>query len=182
MPKAYDLTAPDCDCHYFAQAQANWFCSSCDSYVRSEPYYPTELAIDSLKYDFCFTYENRLLLSATARAFLEEHASNIGFAQINHDPAIFVPIVTSVVTFDTVRRHTKFENLCDTCGQYQSVVGATPPYLKDPGLVQPNGFYRTDVEFGSGREKAPSFIVGENLKRFLEQRFEELYFHEVRRS
>jgi len=180
MPESYDLTAPDCDCYYFAQAQPEWFCSSCDSYIRDKPYYPTGLGVDSLKYDFCFTYENRLLLSAAARAFLTENASDVGFVQVNQDPAIFAPVVNSVVSFDTVRRQTRFEGPCDRCGRYQSVVGATPPYLKDAELIRPDGFYRTDIEFGSGREKAPSFIVGEKLKRLLEQRFEELYFHKVK--
>ena len=49
---------------------------------------------------------------------------------------------------------------CSVCGQYESVVGATPVYVRNVRGPISGGVYRTDLEFGSGREKEPLVIMG----------------------
>jgi len=47
---------------------------------------------------------------------------------------------------------------CKSCEQFESIIGATPAYLKGLSSLD-KGFYRTDIEFGSSSEKSPLIIV-----------------------
>ncbi len=46
------------------------------------------------------------------------------------------------------------------CAAHESVVGANSVYLRNVRGPIGGGFYRTDLEFGSGREKHPLVIMG----------------------
>lgn len=181
MAKAYVLYAPDCDVFYYELAPNRLFCKSCGSYIGEEPYYPSKISLKQKKYDFCFTYDGRLLLSEQAKQFLQDQMlDGVSFRRIDVDPPIFVPIVSEVVHFDAGKRGTRFENRCDLCGSYESVVGATPAFLLDLDLVQEGNIYVTDLEFGSGREKAPVYIVGERLAIGLKKKFNEIDLEAVK--
>ena len=65
-----------------------------------------------------------------------------------------------VLEYDAQRRGTRFMEYCSVCGQHESVVGANPVFLRNVRGPIGDGFYRTDLEFGSGREKHPLVIMG----------------------
>lgn len=177
----YAIFAPDADIYYYNKASEDLFCSSCGSYISSESYFPNKLRLKSLKQDFSFTYDGRLILSSRAKVFLEENASTeLRFYQVNSTPEVFVIEVPDKAIFDAEKRKTRFIGKCGKCGKFESIVGSTPPFLKNTSDIDRMGIYFTDIQFGSGKEKAPLIIVGENLGKMLKKEFKEIDLEKVR--
>jgi hypothetical protein len=71
-----------------------------------------------------------------------------------------VNAVVELVTPPEVKR----EGLCSKCGQYLSVYGLCYASLKVPSGSLPDGFYRSDIEFGYKLMMFPMWIVTEKVK------------------
>ncbi|MBK9585483.1 MAG: hypothetical protein KA176_11625 [Alphaproteobacteria bacterium] len=178
---AFTLHAPDGGCHYFENADPSLFCPKCESYIGKEPYYPKSMDVRKPKYDFFACYDGRRLISEKAKIFLEKlKVEGLEFKRVNESPQFFLPVCYNIVEFDVEKRKTRFEKLCSQCGNYQYIVGATPAFLKNIKAVQADSWYRTDIEFGSGKAKKSLTIVGEKLKKTLEKEFKEIDFEAVR--
>lgn len=177
---AFSMSAPDSDTYFFQDAPESLFCPECGSYLAAA-YLPSDLTVRPGFRDFGFTYDGRLLVSDRARQFLLRHASTgLSFRGVNQADQLFVVEAAATTKFDPNARRTRFVNKCEECGHYESVVGATPAFLELPDSIEDYGIYRTDIEFGSGKEKSPLFVVGPALKRLLEREFGELDFQAVR--
>jgi hypothetical protein len=82
---------------------------------------------------------------------------------------MFLAVYASrLVEFDFTRRNTRFIAHCSQCGQYESVVGAIPVYLKG-GEIGEREFARTDLQFGTGDEKHPHLLCGESAANALKR-------------
>jgi hypothetical protein len=179
MSSAYSVSAPDCDVHYFANAPANLFCPDCDSYIGEEEFVP-QIDLRRCKLDFCFTYDGRLLVSDRARTYLSGRCTTpLKFAVVDKTSGYYALRLESTVPFDKDRRKTRFEGKCPRCGNFESIVGATPAFIFDSDKIEATGAYRSDLCFGSGREKSPLIVVGAALQRELEDIFPEIDFREV---
>ena len=110
--------------------------------------------------DLVATYDGYLLGSQRLRNHCVENLSpGARFVPLPGDDGFYWLRPDRIVEFDPVARQTKFERLCPDCGAFYSVAGATPARLKvDPASV-PDGFFRTDLEFGSGPEQSPLIVV-----------------------
>ncbi len=87
--------------------------------------------------------------------------------------------VANVIKFDTIRRETRFLEFNPSCNEYNETVGANPVCLTD-NAVLPDGFYRTDVEFGRSYAKSPVIIVGlETGLKLKEQKFNGLDLEKI---
>jgi hypothetical protein len=172
----FSLSAPDCGVSFLSSAPAESFCTKCSSFLANEFFLPL-LDMSKIRLDFCFTYDNRLLVSESAKNYLETYASTpVGFRIVDPLSLYYACVADRVLMFDIERRKTRFEGKCDVCGGFESVAGATPAFLRPGSIVEANGFYRTDVFFGSGPEQSPLHIVGDQLKQRLELTFPELRF------
>jgi hypothetical protein len=98
---------------------------------------------------------------------LREGYKGLVFDEFLKDKTHFHFMVENIVKFDAVKRGTVFERVCNVCKNYQSVVGATPSYLLQSRPLS-DGFYRTDLLFGSGDRKSPIILVGSETKAKLE--------------
>jgi hypothetical protein len=119
--------------------------------------------------DYSTTYDGHYIVSERFRQFCRRQKyTGLEFGQFKNDPNHFDLQVEPVIPFDAKRRETRFIKLCQVCGNYESVVGAYPSYLKcsDP---LPDGFYRSDLLFASGDEKHPVFYVGAETKEKLKR-------------
>lgn len=178
---SFAIFAPDCDAYYYDDAGEELFCSSCGSFVSESSYYPAHLGIKSLKYNFCFTYDGQLLLSKQAKVFLEsESSSQLCFHRVNSDPDIYVVETKGTVLFDQEKRKTRFVGHCSLCGNFESVVGSTPVFIKNETIIEPLSFVTTDLKFGSAKEKAPLYIVGKALGEKMKKAFKEIDLEDVR--
>jgi hypothetical protein len=110
--------------------------------------------------DFSSTYDMYKIVSDRFRAFcMEQEYTYLAFGEFSKDKSHFNFVANRIVEFDAVRRVTNFEKLCCACGNYESVVGAKPAYLLRSKPLE-DGFYRSDLLFGSGDSKGPLILVG----------------------
>lgn len=121
----------------------------------------SHLIIRKRKYDISITYDGVLVVSQRFKSIYEASGlAGLVFRQLPNDPEYFAVTAERVVEFDAERRQTRFIKRCSHCGHYESVVGATPVFLKSGSIVGDSEFVRTDLEFGSGDGKHPLLICG----------------------
>lgn len=176
----YLISATDNDYSYYEDAPESLFCPNCNSYLGEDGFFPKTLKISKLKKDFSFTNDNHLLLSEKAVEFFKKYKiKNITFKLVNSKPKLFVPIIENVIQFNVKKRKTRFEKLCKLCGNYESIVGLTPIFLHRPIINNELCIFKTDISFGSGREKSPVIIAGEKLAKLLKKEFKEIDLHKA---
>jgi hypothetical protein len=109
--------------------------------------------------DYSVTYDNQDIVSRAFRDFvLEKGYRGIRFGPFTRDPEHFHLLIDRVVPFDAERRKVRFERPCKVCGNCAYVVGALPAYLRVASVLD-DGFYRTDLFFGSNDAKSALTIV-----------------------
>lgn len=138
-------------------------CPSCGWRLDFQAHNP-KYTLRSTRRDISATYDGQLIVSKRFRDFcVDNNYVDMQFLPFENDLFHYHMIVDEVVKFDAVRRETKFTNKCDTCGNFQSIIGADPTFL----LVNKplaDKFYRTDILFASGNDKHPLIIVGIETK------------------
>jgi hypothetical protein len=126
---------------------------------KFKPVYNADLTVTE-KTSYSCTYDGQRIVSQAFKEYcVKQGYQGLQFVEFPKDPFHFHLIVTNQVIFDAERRKTAFDKLCPVCGNYESVIGANPAYLKITEPL-PDGFYRTDLLFASGDEKSPLIIVG----------------------
>jgi hypothetical protein len=118
------------------------------------------------RHDVSYSHDCVLIVNHRFKELIDINGiSGMGFRPIQRNLYAARPIIT--VAFDFVRRGTRFLNRCESCGEYESVVGATPVILMPGEVVPDNGFARTDIEFASNDEKHPIVLCGDHVARTL---------------
>jgi hypothetical protein len=136
-------------------------CSACGELLSKWREPLAGIAIKKRKYDLSITYDGLTIASELFRSVCETNdLTGLEFRQLPDDTRFFAVHATRAVEFDAVRRKTRFIKPCQQCGRYESVVGATPVYLKAGSTVGEREFVRTDLEFGSNDEKHPLLLCG----------------------
>ncbi len=152
-------------------------CGTCLDYV----YVPLKVKIPkSNRYDYSATYDNRPICSLRFINFLR---NNLGFAvrswRVGTNPDYFYIFPDSEIPFDPIATQTRFEKKCRRCGSYDSIVGVTPAHVK-VGRLPGRGIFRTDLAFGSDKEKFPLILVDSQTKvDLLARKFRGMHFEDV---
>lgn len=161
----FNLYSQDNDTHMFSAEPET--CPVCN-YRRNFLAYNPEYVLRGTKFDISTTYDGFVIVSEPFRQFcVEQGYDGLRFGEFRHDRSHYNFAVSHEVRFDAEKRRTRFEKLCPHCGNYESIIGATPSYL----LIEqplPDGFYRSDLLFGSGNEKHPLMFVGVETRKKLE--------------
>jgi hypothetical protein len=156
---AYNLSCPDNDSYMFSDTDIIEKCASCNYKIDFLKYNPDYFA-KKLVLDVSATYDGFCVFSQKFRDFcLRKNFENVEFQRFSKLKSYYNIVVNNVVTFDSERRKTRFLEKCLTCGNYESIVGAHPVYLK---LSEPilTGIYRSDLFFASGNSKHPLIFAG----------------------
>jgi len=120
------------------------------------------LVVKKRKYNVGSTYDGIVLVSRQFKsAYDRESLKGLIFRQLPDDADFLAIRALRAVEFDSGRRQTRFVKPCPRCGILESVIGATPVFLKPGHEIEDCEFVRTDLEFGSGDEKHPLLICGE---------------------
>lgn len=121
------------------------------------------LVLKKRKLDIGCTYDGVTITSERFKvAYDSSGLSGLTFRQLPDDAAFYAIRPDRAVEYDAARRGTRFINACPQCGNHESVVGATPVYLKPGDDIKPREFVRSDLEFGSNDEKSPLLLCGED--------------------
>jgi len=187
----YTLSVPDNGTFMFRQKPDLKRCEACGYLLKSLPHNPeyqrrkreVDHKLDGYFVrgaDLSSTYDGYLIASRRFKDFcLAQGYAGLMFREFINDRANFDFIATRKVKFDAARRGTTFERLCRTCKNYESVVGATPSYLLRSSPLR-DGFYRSDLSFGSGDRKSPIIVVGcETKSRLQSLKIKGLTFEEA---
>lgn len=132
--------------------------------------------------DLTVTYDGYVLVSARFREFCELNNwhQDVHFGNLPADNDYFVFKPTRTLEFDSERRKTRFEDHCPECDKYFNVIGATPVFLRNVDHPITEGFFRSDLEFGSGHEQHPLLILGtETAQKIKRQAFQKIYLRQV---
>jgi len=109
--------------------------------------------------DVSVTYDGQTIVSDRFRLFLEsEGNSGLRIISFARDPGHFQLQVDNVVPVN--RDKVQFVDRCPDCGNFNEVFGDYERLAIDSPLI--DGFFRTDVFFGSGDSKSPQLVVGQN--------------------
>lgn len=156
----YCVLGPDNDLHMLGWDAPHPVCPRCGIAVDKEWVDPG-FKLAKTRYDLSYTMDGYVIVSERFRGFA--HGRGARFIPLPSSGGFYSLRVDEVVPFDTKRRRTRFEDRCDECSRFQTVVGATPVFLVNDTPL-PDRFVRTDVEFGSGDEWHPLILVGSGLR------------------
>jgi hypothetical protein len=163
----YIVDGHDNDIFFFEDRDDVRRCESCGQLLNKWEEDLTVVPIPRrLKLDVSASYDGVDVVSTRFRTLYDRS----GMAGLRFTPlgqTAYAIQATEIVEFDAARTGTRFSDLCETCGQYESVVGVTPAFLKEGSVVSDMGFARTDLEFASGDEKSPLIICGDSAARIL---------------
>ncbi len=159
----FRLSSTDNGLYFFRDRRDVARCGGCHSLTskRSEDLASVSIARE-LPFDLSTSYDGVLVASkhfVSAASDVDSSALELR----NLQKGLLAIRPTVVVAFDSKKRGTRFERQCAACGQYESVIGATPVQLVEGSVVPEDGFARTDVEFGSGDEKTPIVLCGARM-------------------
>ncbi len=180
-PIAYTMGVHDCDAYFYTEKDdANGaFCTRCGSLIEGYEFSPRNIGKRQFRGDWGTTYDGQYLITDHARKFLSKHKIKFHVVQANLKPKLYALFLDEVFKFDYKATGTRFVDYCEACRQYKSVVGALPCEFTFPPSFDPMKLYRSDLRFGTGREKGYVIAAGAHLKTLLEKEFQELYFEHV---
>ena len=157
-PRVYCIFGHDNDSYLFEGRDVKR-CNLCGS-ITDRRCSLDGFKVQKRKYDLSTTYDGAFIGSQRFKDVYDKNEMRgLNFLKLPSDPDFYLVTIAEMVEFDSLRRETRFENPCKECCQYESVIGATPIFLKNKSIVREGNFYRTDLEFGSDDEKAPLIII-----------------------
>lgn len=126
--------------------------------------------------DFSSTYDGIIIVSLKFKEFcIRNRYDNIEFIDLPKAPTFYQFYINGNVLNYEARIKEKF---CEACKQFESVVGPTFKSLEMQLLE--NGFYQSDLWFGSGNEKSPIIIIAPEVKYKIErERFRNIFFDKI---
>jgi hypothetical protein len=121
-------------------------------------------------FDFSSPYDTGKIVSLKFKEFcVRENYKGIQFKEFEREAGFFQLVVNNIVEFDAKRAKTEFLDICPKCKNYQAVIGTVPPFLKKKPEELADGFYRTDLVFGSGNSKNPLTLIGPDTAKKLKR-------------
>ena len=123
--------------------------------------------------DVTATYDGYVIVSQRLVDFGLAHACELdGLVELPGDRGFYWFRPSRTLAFAATT-----SNPCPTCHAFYNVIGPQPVFCQElRGPLAP-GFYRSDLEFGSGPEQGPVIVVGaetgEEMNRFLIVEFDD---------
>lgn len=126
------------------------------------------------------TYDGFSIVSELFKQFCEKEKYNgLEFYSLPSTPGYYWFKIHNAVEFDAVARETQFLNYNEPCKGYEEIIGATPVCLKNKTPLT-DGFFRTDIFFGSFAGKSPVYLVGDvTMSKLKAAGFKEISFEKI---
>ncbi|TFF33956.1 hypothetical protein [Mucilaginibacter psychrotolerans] len=132
------------------------------------------------------TYDNFTIVSDQFKAFCEQEGyEGLEFVTLPKSPGLYWLKIHNVIELDKKGRRIgaigiEFINYNEQCKGYEEVIGASPVFLKIKELI-PDGFFRTDLCFGSFANKFPPILIGiETMKKIKSAGFKGIDASEIK--
>ncbi|MDB5138531.1 MAG: hypothetical protein JWR12_447 [Mucilaginibacter sp.] len=106
------------------------------------------------------TYDNFTIVSDQFKTFCEDQKyEGLEFVILPNSPGLYWFKIHNIIEYDIENCNVRLINYSDKCRGYEEIIGATPACLKIKELI-PDGFFRTDICFGSFQSKSPLKVIG----------------------
>ena len=127
------------------------------------------------------TYDNFTIVSEQFKSFCEQEGyEGLEFVTLPNSPGFYWFKIHNIIEFDAEAYGTRFINYNEICKGFEEIIGATPACLKAKIQIK-DGFFRTDICFGSFASKKPLYIVGKLTRQKLQKAgFKEIDFDEIK--
>jgi len=117
------------------------------------------------------TYDNFTIVSDQFKEFCEQEGyEGLEFVTLPKSPGLYWFKIHNVIELDRNGHRIGFSGIefindNEKCKGYESVIGASPVFLKIKELI-PDGFFRSDLCFGGYSAKTPAQLIGiETMKK-----------------
>jgi len=112
------------------------------------------------KKDISTTYDNFTIVSKQFKEFCEDRRyKGLEFVVLPSSPGFYWLKIHNIIELDPEDKGIRFINYNEKCKGYEEIIGATPVYLKKKEIIS-DGFFRSDLCFGSFQNKSPIKIIG----------------------
>jgi len=147
-------------------------CIGC-GYRTNFDYINRKFKVNRRVYDVSYTYDGYCIVSRKFKEIVDRYdIDGAIFQPLENDKDFFSLTSMQIIEFDYKKRVTRFEKKCNVCGNYESVIGATPAYFKSDIK---HDICRSDLKFGSGNAKSPLLLISnKTLKVFLKEKMKGL--------
>jgi hypothetical protein len=155
------------DLYFFDERTDLHRCAACGHMLSK---WEADLTVVPIKkyrrYDVGTSYDGVRVVSKRFKSLYEDSGmTGLLFTPLEHD--LYAIRAQDVVLYDQHCQGTRFEDKCEVCGEYESVVRGTPVCLMPGASVPALGFVRTDLEFATKDEKHPLTICGDEAAKIL---------------
>lgn len=139
-----------------------------------------DFALKKKKYNISSTYDSFTIVSEKFKTFCQnEKYKGLKFITLPKSQGFYWFKVNNIIEFDCDARKTRFINYSEACDGYEEIIGADPACLKNKTPL-PDGFFRSDICFGSTYQKSPLEIVGKaTMTKLKLAGFKEIFFEKI---
>lgn len=181
MILGYVVTGPDNDSYMLngvnlSQAE---ICPACGLLLNFE-YHNPDLKPRRATFDLSHCYDLGTIVSLRFKEFCSRHQyTGIRFDSFHASPNYFQFFINNKLKLNATKGEVQFIKKCKHCGRYKEVIGATPAFLKNEERI-PDGFFASDLLFGSDNHKNPLIIVGTETREKLQtEKIKGLWFEPI---
>lgn len=115
------------------------------------------------------TYDNFTIVTDRFKLFCEkEKYEGLEFVVLPRSPGFYWFKIHNVIELDPKDEGIRFINYNEECLGFEEIIGAYPIHLKSKELI-PDGFFRSNLCFGSFATKTPLEMIGLVTKQKLEK-------------
>jgi hypothetical protein len=153
-------------------------CETC-GYRTDYRYTNNNFVLKRKTIDFSSTYDGVTIVSLKFKEFCKRYGyKNLVFVKLPKSQNFFQFYIDgNVLEFDANKK----DKFCEVCRQYKSVV---VPSMKLENVAEPlpDGFYQSDLWFGSGNEKRPITIISPITKANLDiEKFKNICINPIKK-
>lgn len=124
------------------------------------------IKIKTRKYISC-TYDNFTIVSKKFKKFCEgEKYEGLEFVLLPNSQGFYWFKIYNTLEIDTEDKGIRFINYDEECEGYEEIIGPFPVHLRVKELIS-DGFFRSNLCFGSFESKSPLELIGIETKKKL---------------
>jgi len=165
MILGYVVTGPDNDGYMLEgiNLSTTETCRACGLLLNFE-YHNPDLRLRRSTFDLSHCYDLGAIVSLRFKEFCNRYNyTGMRFKSFHASQNYYQIFIDNKLSLDVAKREIQFVNKCKYCNRYKEVIGATPAFLKNEEPV-PDGFFASDLFFGSGNSKNPIIIIGSETR------------------
>lgn len=181
MILGYVVTGPDNDSYMLdgIDLPETITCHACGLLLNFE-YHNPDLKLRRPTFDLSHCYDLGVIVSLRLKEFYGRYNyTGARFSTFHASQNYYQFFIDNKIELDAVKRKVQFNKKCKHCNQYKEIIGAVPAFLKDEKSI-PDGFFASDLLFGSGNNRNPIIMVGvETRQKLLTEKIKGLWFEPI---